>query len=162
MNTTISICEDWIVTSLYEKKINLYLYIPPHSTHAPGVLIRLVSGNILCIHLLCRDKEEFNRRMKELYVGFLVRGYEFDFLIPAFTRGITGARSFIKRSSTLRYTSDQDKDIKGRVFFNMTYYPRDPTSKYLQHKWRQHLLHPPWDPTLWRFKKKHKFPIGIN
>ena len=52
MDTTISICEDWIVTLLYEKEMNLYLYIPPHSAHPPGVLTRLVSGNILRIHSL--------------------------------------------------------------------------------------------------------------
>ena len=31
MDMTISIREDWIVTSLYEKAMNLYLYIPLHS-----------------------------------------------------------------------------------------------------------------------------------
>ena len=39
MDMTISIREDWIVTSLYEKPMNLYLYIPPHSAHLLGVLI---------------------------------------------------------------------------------------------------------------------------
>ena len=42
MYMTISIREDRIVTSLYEKSMNLYLYIPPHSAHPPGVLTGLV------------------------------------------------------------------------------------------------------------------------
>ena len=50
MDMTILIHEGWIVTSIYEKAMNLYLYIPPHSAHPPGVLNGLVSGNILRIH----------------------------------------------------------------------------------------------------------------
>ena len=42
MDMTISIREDWIITSLYEKSMNLYLCIPPHSTHPPGGLTGLV------------------------------------------------------------------------------------------------------------------------
>ena len=75
MDMTISICEDQIVTSLYEKATDLYLYTPPHSAHPLGVLTGLVSGNILHIHLLCSNKKYINRHMKEFYVMFLVRGY---------------------------------------------------------------------------------------
>ena len=49
MYIRIAIREDRIVTSLYEKAMNLYLYIPTHSAHPPGVLTGLVSGNILRI-----------------------------------------------------------------------------------------------------------------
>ena len=47
MDMTIAIREDWIITLLYEKSMNLYLYIPHHSSHPPGVLTGLVSCNIL-------------------------------------------------------------------------------------------------------------------
>ena len=32
-------------TTIFEKELNLYLYIPPHLAHLPGVLTRLVLGN---------------------------------------------------------------------------------------------------------------------
>ena len=76
--------------------MNLYLYILPHSTHSPGVLTGLVSGNILHIHWLFSDKEDINCRMKELYARLLIKGYQRDFLIPAFTEVIKGARAFVK------------------------------------------------------------------
>ena len=50
MDMRISIRKDWIVTSLYEKAMNLYLYISPYSDHPPGVLTVLVAGNILHIY----------------------------------------------------------------------------------------------------------------
>ena len=64
MYMKISIRDGWIVTSLYEKAMNLYLYIPPHSAQPPEVLTGLVSGNILRIHLLCSDQDDINLRMK--------------------------------------------------------------------------------------------------
>ena len=73
---TISIREGRIVTSLYKKSMNLYLYIPPHSAHPTGVLTGLVSGNILRIHSLCSEQDDINLRMKQFYARLLVRGYQ--------------------------------------------------------------------------------------
>ena len=87
---TIAIRGDWIVTLLYEKAMNLYLYIPSHSAHPPGVLNGLVSGNILQIHSLCSEQNDINRRMKEFYARLLVCRYQHYLLIPAFTKGIMG------------------------------------------------------------------------
>ena len=65
MDMKISIYEYQIVTSLYEKVMKIYLYIPPHSVHPQGVLTGLMSGNILHIHLLCIDEDDIKLRMKE-------------------------------------------------------------------------------------------------
>ena len=76
MDTTISIHKDRIVMSLYEKSMNIYLYIPYHSAHPPGVLTGLVSGNILRIHSLCSEQDDINLQMKQFYARLLVRGYQ--------------------------------------------------------------------------------------
>ena len=70
MDMKITILRDRIVTWLYEKEMNLYLYTLPHSSHPLGVLTGLISGNILCIHSLCSDKDDINRRMKEFMQVF--------------------------------------------------------------------------------------------
>ena len=75
MDMKISIRKDRIVTSLYEKLMNLYLYFPPHYAHPPGVLTGLVSGKILRIRSLCSNKDYINRRMKYFYARLLDRSY---------------------------------------------------------------------------------------
>ena len=60
MDMTISIHEGRIVTLLYDKAMNIYLYIPPHSAHHQGVLTGLVSSNIIRIHLLCSEQDDIN------------------------------------------------------------------------------------------------------
>ena len=97
--------------------MNLYLYIQTHSTHPLGLLTGIVSGNILCIHSFFCDKDDINRRMKEFYASLLICGYQRDFLIPAYTKGITGACAFIKCGSVQRFVSYQEKDTKFRFFF---------------------------------------------
>ena len=121
-----------------------------------------VSGNILRIHSLCSEQDDINLRMKQFYARLLVRGYQRNLLIPAFMKGIEGARAFIKRGSVRRCKTGEEEDNKGRVFFHLTYHPRDPTSISLQRQFRQHLLHPPWEPPLWRLKNKNNIPIGIR
>ena len=142
--------------------MKIYLYIPPHSAHLPGVLTGLVSGKILWIHSLCREQDDINLRMKQFYARLLVRGYQRNLLIPAFTKGIEGSRAFNKRGSVRRCKTDKGKDNKGRVFFHLTYRPREPTSRSLQHQCRQHLLHLPWEPPLWRLKNKKNTPMVIR
>ena len=140
-----------------------YIYTSlPQSALLQGVLIRLVNGNILCINSVCSKKEESNLRMNIFYARLLFHGYQSNFLNPVFTKGITGARAFIKHGSVGRCTSDQDKDTHFCVFFHLTYNPRDSSSRDLQWQRCQHLLHPPWEPPLWRLKNKPKIPIGIN
>ena len=126
------------------------------------MLAVLVCGNILGIHSICSKQDDIKRRMKEFYVRLLVCGYQRDFMIPAFLKGITRARAFIKRCSVRRCVSDRDKDTKICVLFHLPYHPRDPTSKSLQRQWRQHLIHPPWDSPLWRLNNKHKTSTGIK
>ena len=146
--------------TLWKNYEHVFVY-PPHSAHQPGVLLWLVSGNILWIHLLCSEQDDIDLPMKEFYARLLVRRYQRDLLITVFSRGITGARAFIKCGSVRKCLPNRIKYTTGRVFFHLKYPPREPNSKSLQHQWLQHLLHPPWEPPLWRLKK-HKIPIGIK
>eukprot|EP00957_Ditylum_brightwellii_P106467 8121819-Ditylum_brightwellii.AAC.1 len=55
MGITISIKNGKIQTTLFEKSLNLYLYIPPHSAHPPRVLNGIIFGKIYQIFTLCLE-----------------------------------------------------------------------------------------------------------
>ena len=59
MDMTISINKsNCIETTLFEKRLNLHLYIPPHSAHPPGLLPGIVYGTLVRIFTLCSDNED--------------------------------------------------------------------------------------------------------
>lgn len=53
MDLTITIVNGRLETTLFEKEQNLYLYIPPHSSHPRGVFTGLIFGQVLRIRRLC-------------------------------------------------------------------------------------------------------------
>ena len=111
LDMTISICKDRIFTWLHKKSMNVYLYIPPNFTHPLWVLTGLVSGNIICIHLLWSNDNDINHRMREFYARFIVCSYHHDLLIAEFTKGITWVCSFSKRGASREDFSDKEKDM---------------------------------------------------
>ena len=65
MDMTISINKsNKIETTLFEKRLNLHLYIPPHSANPPGLLPGIVYGTLFRIFTLCSDNEDKLQRTK--------------------------------------------------------------------------------------------------
>ena len=58
MDLTIAVKENRITTTLFEKQLNIYLYIPPHSARPPGVINEIIYGQIHCITNLCSEEED--------------------------------------------------------------------------------------------------------
>ena len=58
MDLTISIKNGQISTSLFEKPLNLHLYIPPHSAHPPGLLPGIIHSTLFRIFTLCLDQND--------------------------------------------------------------------------------------------------------
>ena len=77
-----------IKTSLYEKPMALHLYIPPHSSHPPGVLTGHIYGNLLRIFRLNSCEDDIVRDTLNFYERFLLRGHTNEVLKPLFLKGI--------------------------------------------------------------------------
>ena len=60
----------FIKTTLYEKPMALYLFMPSHSAHPPGVLVGHICGNVLRIFRLNSDEEDIIHNMLGLTLTF--------------------------------------------------------------------------------------------
>jgi hypothetical protein len=122
-----------IHTRIYEKPHNLYLYIPPHSAHQPGILRSTTIGMIKRFYSLSSFQSDFVRSVISFFRRLCTRGYCPNVLRPLF-------REAIQRAQTTRSRHEDDTD--GRIFLHLQYHPCDPPSRVIQSLFRDILLEP--------------------
>jgi len=156
MDLTIEIVDGKFETSLYEKPLALHLYIPPHSSHPPGVTTGLVMGNVLRIYSLCSRRSDIDDELCKFFSHMLDRGYQSDDLIPLFDKAIANATAYLNRSPAQReyLKTRKAEESKHRVFLHLPFHPNDPSSKQLQKVWRETMASPPGQIPLDRIKTR--------
>eukprot|EP00956_Cyclotella_meneghiniana_P029144 scaffold69773_cov54-Cyclotella_meneghiniana.AAC.1 len=98
MDLTISIVNNKIETDLYEKELNLYLYIPPHSSHPRGVFTGLISGQVLRIKRLSSNQLNAAANIRNFQARLLARGHIPCNLNPLFKRAEENAQEYLAKS----------------------------------------------------------------
>ena len=139
LDMIISVNKGVISTTLYEKELNLHLYIPPFSAHPPGLLPGIVYGSLFRIYTLCSDPQDQLSKTKEFYHRLIQRGYKKSQVLPLFHKAITRARS---------YTGPINQDREKLVILHMKFHPNDPSSKLIQRHWNHCVANPPGETPL--------------
>lgn len=80
LNLTITLDCGWLSTNLYKKVLDLYLHLPPHSGHPPGVLKGLIL--VKQIYRLTTHPMEHHYLVKLLFLQ--AQGYPPLWLAPIF------------------------------------------------------------------------------
>ena len=158
LDLTISITDTKIHTTLFEKELNLYLYIPQHSAHPPGVLTGLVLGTCHRIHTLCSSPADVQQLLQFFFERLLRRGYSSTLLLPLFRRADRLATISSKSSTDL---TDKER-LKSQIFLHMEYHPNSVRPSELQHFWNQTVLAPTSDAHLSTIENKHGHPIELQ
>lgn len=138
--------EHIIHTKLYEKALNLYLYLPAHSAHTPGTLKGLIIGMLLRIHRLTSDKTCISADVQRFYERLVARGYQERSVRDLFNDTI--ARIAAKQSSTENFQSSTNFNFSQKIqpeqnlMLHLRYHPYDPPSTLIQKLFRETMLHP--------------------
>jgi hypothetical protein len=144
MDLTISIHTNCIQTTLYEKPMNLYLYIPPHSAHLPGLLPGIIHGTLFRIFTLCTDDDDKKLRTQTFFRRLLARGYKVDNLRPLFHHAIERAKAYTGPGNAISHAQDGHS-----VILHLPFHPNDPPSHHIQHVWHQCVAEPQYKMPLW-------------
>ena len=79
MDMTITINNsNMIETTLFEKRLNLHLYITPHSADPPGLLLGIVYSTLFHIFTLCSCETDKIQRTFVCFKRLIARGYKGD------------------------------------------------------------------------------------
>ena len=84
LDLTIILKNGCITTKTYQKAMNLYLYIPPHSAHPPGMIKGMVYGLLRRYYEQNSGREDFLHIMSLLYKRLIWRGWDQEFLKKLF------------------------------------------------------------------------------
>jgi len=164
MDLTVSIEGERLSTDLFEKPMALYLYIPPHSTHPPGGINGLITGQMLRIFTLCSDPE----RIKVHTLNFLhrleARGYDKKDLIPLLDRAAKNARKYLQRSDEQKQQiSKERKDSMARcIRLHRLFNPYDPSGSTIQLLFRECILTPEGRTPLYELENLDHSKIPID
>jgi hypothetical protein len=144
-----------ITTTLYEKEMNLYLYLPPHSAHPPGVLRGLIIGMIKRIFRLTTAFSDKETSVFTFFGRLVARGYPASLIRPIFDDAI-------QRASTTRPPSTEPAKYEKRVFLHLPFNPKDASSSTFQRIFRTTLLQPNGEPHLQDMLSETGDPIRTN
>eukprot|EP00804_Cyclotella_cryptica_P028604 CCRYP_020781-RA/>CCRYP_020781-RA protein AED:0.34 eAED:0.34 QI:0/-1/0/1/-1/0/1/0/169 len=160
MDLTISISGSHLTTTLYEKQQNLYLYLPPHSSHPRGIESGLIFGQVLRIRCLFSNKTDADKNIKQFFQCLCERGPESSTLIPIFSRTESNAREYLRWKQNTNNTNTKTKGGTQKLFLHLQYHPEDPPSHEIQQLWRQHVAQPPNEQPLCNLENLDVYPFG--
>lgn len=164
MDLTISIVNGRLHTTIYEKEQNLYLYIPPHSSHPKGVLTGLIFGQVLRLRRLCSASTDADNKIQQFYERLRHRGHNDESLLPLFRRAEENAATYMSRSDEEKERLRKLKKIASnkQIYFHLQYHPEDPPSREIQKIWQEHVSHPSDDTPLHHCYNLEKRKVGFS
>ena len=142
-------------TKLYYKPRNLYLYLPPHSCHPPGVIKGMIFGQIKRIYDLTTHNEDVISSILHYYDALKDRGCSSDTLGPLFLAASTTYRQ--ETTCTVLQATEEN-----RTYLHLRYNPHDPPRSHIQNLFRQHVLLPQGETPLPEMRNRNGYIIGTD
>lgn len=146
MDLTITLKNGRFNTAIYAKPMALHLYIPPASSHAPGIATGLIFGHTLRVHRLCSHQQDIDNELQLFFQRLVDRGYSPNQILPLFRRAESNARARVNLERTMDYDEfiiNKDKlDNHTQLFFHLPFHPSNPNSAAIQKIWRDNIAMP--------------------
>ena len=86
LDLTITLLDAKISCALYEKPLNLHLFLPPQLAHPPGVLFGLIAGMVYQAKSLCTHPLDAQIFIKKFWRHLRLRSYDNKTLRPLFAK----------------------------------------------------------------------------
>ena len=154
LDLTITLCDDGrINTRVFEKALNLHLYLPSHSCHPAGVLKGLIHGMMLRFFRLSSDQKTAEADMRRLLVRLVARGYS-----PRLLNSVMyGAANKI-----LGTTHAPKKHQEPALFIHLPFHPCDPSSRLIQKAFDETMGNPKGEPPLASLRNRQGAQLGVR
>ena len=126
-----------IYSKIYEKDLNLYLYIVPHSCHSLGSIKGTIWGMVHRAKALCTNESDYEPFLRKCYNRLLARGHQKQNLLPVFNQAIS---SVIHKTCVSPRSDSQTR--KENLMFHRKIHPNDPPSRAIHQSFRTNIISP--------------------
>lgn len=123
LDLKLSIQQGLLITSTYQKPMNLYLYIPPMSAHPPSCFKGLITGELLRYWRQNTNINDFMSILSSFIQRLLQRGHNLDTLIPALQT--TASLIDNRNTATLINNNDMKEHDDATLYIHWQYHPND-------------------------------------
>ena len=137
LDLTIHLERSSIYTTLYDKPLNLHLYIPWTSAHTPSVRSSVVISGIYRILRLVSRHNDKQQALENFFSRLLARGYNYNFLYRTFQHSL---KKFQQPKPIQRNL--ENKSGLQPCFLHLPYHCQDLPRQYIQRAWREHVFQP--------------------
>ena len=121
-----------IHTKTYQKPMNLYLYIPPHSAHPPGLTKSLIYSLLLTYYKQNSIYTDFLHMANLLFQRFANKGHTHDALSTYFIAAIEKIEQTENDPFLQTPPPAQTSDPDNRIFFHLPFHPHDISRKEIR------------------------------
>lgn len=149
-------------TSLFAKKLNLYLYLPSHSSHPPGVLHGLILGTIHRIFRLCSHADDARAQLVLFFRRLRLRGYPPRQLERAFHQALLSHQQATRHRRESSNAPVLPDDGSNRLFLHCHFHPAGIPRSLIQSLASNNLFHPHNKPPLCDLSNHNGHPLGFD
>ncbi len=135
MDLNIQIENGKFFTRLFEKEMNLFLFLSPMTAHPPGMLKSLVIGMVICIVHLTTYCTEAQSDVQNFFDHLCARGYPRKGLAQLFRMVIQ--RAFYKSITLL---TGPEPPPKCTVILHVPYHSKNPALTVLQSLFHRYMV----------------------
>ena len=151
-----------LVFTVYEKKENFYLYLPPRSCHAPGIIYGTILGTLFRYRKICSRIEDFYLQTEKFFHRLVNQGHQPSKLQLLFAKAFEKLPSMILRKKSKLTGYELKDDLERKIFLHLDFNPFDPSRRNIQALAKKTLMHPPGEPSLARVSNGQGGRIGIE
>jgi hypothetical protein len=157
LDLTIAIQPDGsITTKIYQKPMNLYLYLPPTSAHPPCTFRSIIYGAIRRYRLATTEDSDFQEIVGLFFKRMLDRGHSRSILTKWFTEAASRLDSL--RSMQLRQQNTAPAATRrNQIFLHSRFHPATPPRRDLQVAFQQ-----AFEEAFTQERNVDGYTIGIN
>jgi hypothetical protein len=162
LDLTINVNCGRLSTCLFEKALNLYLYLPPHSCHPPGVVKGLIVGRMQQIYRLTTRPEDRHRLVSQLFLRLQARGYSRPWLAPIFASALRAVLLANEPASATLAPARMTGPPETPLYLHVQFHPRDATSRTIQRAFRSTMLSPRGEPPLPDLRNRRNARLNVS